>query len=32
MMEKIVGKGPMNRVKCVEFWGTEADVCKALPN
>ena len=32
MMEKVVGKGPMNRAKCVEFWGTEADVCKALPN
>jgi len=32
MMEKIVGKGPMNRAKCVEFWGTETDVCKALPN
>ena len=26
MMAKIVGKGPMNRAKCVEFWGTETDV------
>ena len=32
MMEKVVGKGPMNRAKCVEFWGTETDVCKAFPN
>ena len=32
MMERVVGKGPMNRAKCVEFWGTETDVCKALPN
>jgi cbb3-type cytochrome c oxidase subunit III len=32
MMAKVVGKGPMNRAKCVEFWGTETDVCKAFPN
>jgi mono/diheme cytochrome c family protein len=32
MMEKVVGKGPMTHAKCVEFWGTETDVCKALPN
>jgi len=32
LMAKIVGKGPMNRAKCVEFWGTETDVCKAFPN
>ena len=32
MMEKVIGKGPMNRAKCVEFWGTETDVCKAFPN
>ncbi len=32
MIEKVVGKGPMNRAKCAEFWGTDTDVCKALPN
>jgi len=30
MMAKIVGKGPMDRAKCIEFWGSEADACKAF--
>jgi hypothetical protein len=28
LMAKIVGKGPMDRAKCIEFWGSETDVCK----
>jgi len=28
LMAKIVGKGPMDRAKCIEFWGTETDTCK----
>jgi mono/diheme cytochrome c family protein len=28
LMAKIVGKGPMDHTKCVEFWGSENDVCK----
>jgi len=28
LIAKIVGKGPMDRAKCVEFWGSETDVCK----
>jgi mono/diheme cytochrome c family protein len=31
LIAKIVGKGPMDRAKCVEFWGSETDVCKAFP-
>jgi mono/diheme cytochrome c family protein len=31
LIAKVVGKGPMDRAKCVEFWGSEADVCKDLP-
>ena len=27
---KVVGQGPMTRAKCVEYWGTEVDVCKEL--
>jgi hypothetical protein len=27
-MEKIVGKGPMDHVKYVDFWGSEAGACK----
>ena len=30
MMAKIVGKGPMDRAKCIEFWGSETDACKAF--
>jgi len=28
LIAKIVGKGPMNHAKCVEFWGSETDACK----
>src|SRR5207253_10811599 len=30
LIAKIVGKGPMNHAKCVEFWGSETEVCKEL--
>ena len=30
MLAKIVGKGPMDRAKCVEFWGSETEACKAF--
>jgi len=28
LMAKIIGKGPMTRAGCVEFWGSEVDACK----
>jgi Cytochrome C oxidase, cbb3-type, subunit III len=28
LLAKVVGKGPMNRAACVEFWGVETDTCK----
>ena len=31
LIAKVVGKGPMNHAKCVEFWGSENDACKELP-
>jgi hypothetical protein len=31
LMAKIVGKGPMDRAKCIEFWGSDTDVCKEFP-
>ena len=31
LIAKIVGKGPMNHAKCVEFWGAETDACKEFP-
>jgi len=30
LFAKVVGKGAMDRAKCVEFWGAEADVCTQL--
>ncbi len=30
MLAKIIGKGPMDRAKCVDYWGTDADVCGEL--
>lgn len=30
LMTKVVGQGPMDHAKCVEFWGKEEDVCKEL--
>ncbi len=30
LMAKVVGKGPMNRARCVEYWGSEVNECKEL--
>jgi hypothetical protein len=30
MLARIVGQGPMDHAKCVEFWGGEEDVCREL--
>jgi mono/diheme cytochrome c family protein len=31
LLAKVVGKGPMNHARCVEFWGSETEACKGLP-
>jgi hypothetical protein len=31
LMAKVVGKGPMDHAKCVEFWGADLDTCKEFP-
>ena len=28
---KVIGKGPMTRASCIEYWGKDQDVCKDLP-
>lgn len=28
LMAKVVGQGPMDREKCIDFWGEEARVCR----
>ena len=30
LMTRVVGKGPIDRAKCVELWGGETDVCNDL--
>ena len=30
LFQKAVGKGPMDRAKCIEYWGSEVDACKAF--
>ena len=31
LFQKVVGKGPMDRAKCIEFWGSDVDVCGDFP-
>lgn len=28
LMQKVVGKGPMDRAKCIEYWGSDVDACR----
>jgi len=28
MLAKMVGKGAMDRAKCIDYWGADLDVCK----
>jgi hypothetical protein len=31
LQAKVIGKGPMDHAKCVDFWGSETDACKEFP-
>src|SRR5438876_10768856 len=31
MFAKIIGKGPMNRARCIEYWGAEVEACGEFP-
>ena len=31
LLAKVVGRGDMNRERCIDFWGEEVDVCSRLP-
>ena len=31
LLAKVVGKGPMDHAKCIEFWGSEVDACREFP-
>jgi hypothetical protein len=31
LQAKVIGKGPMDRARCIEYWGSDVDVCKEFP-
>src|SRR5437879_2999644 len=31
LFAKIIGKGPMNRARCIEYWGAEVEACGESP-
>jgi mono/diheme cytochrome c family protein len=31
LFAKIIGKGPMDRAKCAEYWGSEVEACSEFP-
>ena len=31
LFAKVIGKGPMDHAKCVEYWGSEVDACSEFP-
>ena len=31
LLQKVVGKGAMDRAKCIEYWGSDVDACRELP-
>ncbi len=31
LFAKIVGKGPMDHAKCIEYWGSEVEACSEYP-
>jgi len=31
LMLKVVGKGPMDRAKCIEYWGSDVEACSEFP-
>jgi hypothetical protein len=31
LFAKVVGKGPMDRAKCIEFWGADVSACAEFP-
>jgi hypothetical protein len=31
LFEKVINKGPMDRAKCIEYWGADVEVCSEFP-
>ena len=32
LFAKVIGKGPVTRASCIEYWSADIDLCKSLPN
>jgi hypothetical protein len=31
LFDKVIGKGAMDRAKCIEYWGSDVDTCSEFP-
>jgi cbb3-type cytochrome c oxidase subunit III len=31
LFAKVIGQGPMDRAKCIEYWGSDVEACKEFP-
>jgi len=31
LFAKVIGKGPMDRARCIEYWGSDVDACREFP-
>ena len=31
LFAKVIGKGPMDRAACIEYWGSDVEACKEFP-
>jgi hypothetical protein len=31
LLAKVVGKGPLDRAKCIEYWGSDVEACAEFP-
>jgi Cytochrome C oxidase, cbb3-type, subunit III len=31
LLAKVVGKGPMDHAKCIEYWGSDVEACRDFP-
>jgi hypothetical protein len=31
LFAKVIGKGPMDRAKCIEYWGSDVETCREFP-
>jgi mono/diheme cytochrome c family protein len=31
LFDKVIGKGPMDRAKCIEYWGSDVETCSEFP-